>query len=175
MASESTNVSTSKQSFSASISGLVAAAGATDIVTITGVANRAITINRIIVSGIASAASAVPISVVKRSTADTGASTAMVSVSMDSRDPAGSQAAVVAYTVNPTLGTAIGTIAVARIILSSASASVGINPTIFDFERMYKKLPVLVAANEVLALNYGGSTAAGNSLDISVEWTEERI
>lgn len=176
MAAESTNVPTTKQSFAASISGLVAGAAATDILAILGVSNRQVTINRIIVSGIATAAASVPMSVIKRSAPDTGGtSTVLVGVTMDSRDPASAQAVVSAYTANPALGATVGPIASARVILSSTSASVGINPTVFDFERMYKKLPMLVAAGESLCLNYGGTTAAGNLLDISIEWTEERI
>lgn len=176
MASESTNIPTTKQSFSASISGLIAAAGATDILAIVGVSNRAITINRIMISGTASAAAAIPISIIKRSTPDTGgASTLLTGVAMDSRDPAAPQAVISAYTANPALGVSLGSIAAARMILSSTSASVGINPTVFDWERMYKKLPALVGAGESLCLSYGGATAAGNTLDISVEWTEERI
>ena len=93
---------------------------------------------------------------------------------MDSRDPA-ALANVVTYTGNPALGNAVGAIASARVILSSASASVGINPTVFDFERMYKKLPMLVGPTEMISLNYGSATASGNLLDISIEWTEERI
>lgn len=176
MASESTNVPTTKQSFAASISSLVAAAAATDILGISGVANRQITINRIMVSGTATAASAIPIAIVKRSTLNTGGvSTPVPAVAMDSRDTAGASAVISAYTANPVTGALVGAITSARMILSSTSASVGINPTVFDFERMYKKLPVIVNANEMLCLNYGGATASGNTLDISIEWTEERI
>lgn len=175
MASESTNVPTTKQSFAASISSLVAAAAATDLLTIMGVANRQIVINRIMISGTASAAAAIPIAIVKRSTLNTGGTSSTVpSVPMDSRDPA-ALATVLAYTANPVAGALVGAMASARMILSSTSASVGINPTVFDFERMYKKLPMIVNANECISLNYGGATAAGNTLDISIEWTEERI
>lgn len=56
MPAESINVAPSKLSFMAAVSGLVPAAAATDILTIAGLGGRIITINQIVVSGIATAA-----------------------------------------------------------------------------------------------------------------------
>jgi len=176
MAQESTNVPNEKASFMAASSGLVPAASATDIFTITGKAGRVVRINQIQISGIATAAAAIPISIVKRSTANSGGtSTAVTAVNLDTANSgSAAQATVLAYTANPSsLGTAVGNVSTARMILSTASASVGTAPIVFAFERMYMKLPTLRDATESLCINYGTSTAAGNSLDISVSWTEE--
>jgi hypothetical protein len=174
---ESTNVPNEKASFMAAISGLAPAASATDIFTITGKAGRVVKINQIQISGIATAASAIPISIVKRSTVNSGGTSAAVSaVLMDTANAGASPAAasVLSYTANPaSLGTSLGNIATARMILSTASASVGTSPIVFAFERMYMKLPTLRNETESLCLNYGGATAAGNSVDISISWTEE--
>ena len=173
---ESTNIPNDKPSFMAAISGLVPAASATDIFTISGKAGRIIRINQIQISGIATSATAIPIFVARRSALNTGGtSTPVAAVNMDTAN-AGSAAGatVLAYTANPSgLGTLVGNIATARMILSTASASVGTAPIVFSFERMYMKLPTLRDTNEMLVLNYGGATAAGNSVDISISWTEE--
>lgn len=178
MAAENTNVPPSRASFTAAISGLVVAAAATDFFTITGAPGKKITVNRIMVSGIATAATAVPLSVIKRSTANSGGtSTSPTAVPMNSNfpfAPPGAVATIRAYTANPaSLGTAVGTVSAARIILSTASASVGSTPLEFNFERMYHAPVMLLDATEVLALNYGGATAAGNAIDLMIAWTEE--
>jgi len=177
MAQESTNVPPAKASFMAAISGATPAASATDIFTIVGKPGRAITINQIQISGIATAAAAIPISIVKRSTANSGGTSANVTaVPMDSLNLSSAAAVVSAYSVNPaSLGTAVGTVSTARMILSTASASVGTSPIVFAFERMYMKAPTLRDSTESLCINYGGATAAGNSLDIAISWTEEQV
>lgn len=176
MPQESVNVAPNKGSFMAAVSGLVPAASATDIFTITGKAGRLISINQIQISGIATAAAAIPISIVKRSTANTGGTAAAVTaVPMDTGQPAAANASVQSYTANPTTGNAVGTVSTARMILSTAAASVGTSPIVFAFERMYMRAPSLRSETESLCINYGGSTAAGNSLDISISWTEEQL
>lgn len=178
MAAENTNVPPGKASFLAAVSGLVVAASATDFFTITGAVGKKVTINRIMVSGIATSATAVPLSVVKRSAVNSGGTaTTPTPVPTSSNYPngaAGAFAVVRAYTANPaSLGTAVGTVSAARMILSTASASVGSTPIEFNFERMYHPPIVLNDATEVLALNYGGATAAGNAVDLMIAWTEE--
>ena len=177
MALENTNTAPDKASYIAAISGLIPTASATDIFTITGKSGRIIKINQIQISGIATSAAAGPVSSVKRSTANTGGGPVLVpGVGMDTAN-GGAQAAaqVLAYSANPaTLGTALGSIATARMILSTASASVGTAPIAFIFERMYMKAPVLRDATESVCINYGGVTVAGNSIDLSISWTEEQ-
>jgi len=176
MPQESINIPPARLSFMAAVSGLVPAASATDIFTITGRAGRLITINQVQLSGIATAATAVPISIIKRSTANAGGTSgAVTAVNMDTGNPLASGATVRSYTASPTPGTAVGTISTARMILSTASASVGTSPIVFGFERMFMKAPTLRDATESICINYGGATAAGNSLDISISWTEEQV
>lgn len=176
MAFESTNTPTLKASFSAAISGLVVGAAGTDFFTISGAPGRRVTINRIMVSGIASAAAAVPLTLVKRSTPDTGGtSTVQTNVPMDSANTTAAAAIVRAYTANPgALGVAVGVVTALRAILSTASASVGLTPIEINLERMFHRPVVLNDASESLCLNFGGQTVAGNSLDLMVAWTEEQ-
>lgn len=175
MAQESTTTPPLKASFMAAISGLTPAASATDILTITGKSGRMVTINQIQISGIATAATAIPISIVKRSTANTGGTSSPVAaVPVDSGTNTQAFASVAAYTANPSgLGTAVGSVNAARMILSTPSASVGTAPVVVNFERLYMRAPTLRDSTESLCINYGGATASGNSIDISISWTEE--
>jgi len=177
MAAENTNVPPRKASFMAAISGLVVAASGTDFFTITGAAGKRVTINRISISGIATSATAVPLAIIKRSAANVGGTkSAVAGVTCDSAIATSAAASVAAYTANPSsLGTAVGTVCAARIILSTPSASVGSAPIEFNYERMYMPAISLNSASEVLAVNYGGATAAGNAIDVMVAWTEEAL
>ena len=177
MAVESTNVPPTKASFYAAISGLAIAASGTDFFTITGAVGRRVTINRIMVSGVAGTAAAVPLTLVKRSAPNTGGTaTTPTAVNADSTLPSTASAVVRAYTVNPAgLGTAVGTVSAARVILSTASASVGSTPIEFNFERMYHRPVTLNSDQEVLALNFGGTTVASNACDLMIAWTEEAV
>jgi hypothetical protein len=177
MPQESINTPAQKASFSAAISGLVVAAAATDFFTIRGVDGKRIVVNRMLISGIATAATAVPLSFIKRSTANTGGTaTSPTAVPSDSTIGTAPAAVVSAYTVNPAgLGTAVGTVSAMRLILSTASASVGSTPLELNLERMFWRPIVLNSAAESLCINYGGATAAGNAIDLMVAWTEEQF
>jgi hypothetical protein len=174
-ANEGAVVDAARSTFSAGVVGLVAAAAGTDIFTITGAKDRKIKVLRLEVSGIATASQAIPFSVVKRSTANTGGtSTTPNVVAHEAIAGLTASATVRAYTANPgALGTLVGTIQAKRGTLLTASAGSPASPTPFDFTTAGTKFPTLVNENEVIALNYGGSTAAGNALDIFVTWTEE--
>ena len=100
-----------KATYCATITGLVPPAAATDIFTIIGSATKTIRISRIQFSGRATAAAACDVSIVKRSTADTGGTPGTVPtiVPLDSTDAAAT-AVCATYTAVPTLGTAVGAI-----------------------------------------------------------------
>lgn len=171
-ANEGAVVDAARATFSAGVVGLVAAAAATDIFAITGALNRKIKILRIEVSGIATASQAIPFSVVRRSTANTGGTS--TNPTAVSHTGAGTATATInAYTVNPTPGTLVGVIQSKRGTLLTASAGTPASPTVFDFTTSGTAYPTLNGPTEVLALNYNGATAAGNALDIFVTWTEE--
>lgn len=159
--------------YSAAITGLVAAATPTDIFTITGSATKTIRISLISISGTASLTAVKETLLIKRSTANSGGtSTTPSAVPHDSTNAAGT-AVVRAYTVNPTLGTAIGTIRTAKFILQSASTSTAMDYKTFEFGNKPLQAVVLRGTTEVLALNLNLITSAGNSLNIYIEWTEE--
>lgn len=150
---------------------VAAAAAATDIALIGGSATKTIYITKLIISGVQTTAGLPDISVVKRSTADTGGtSTVQTNVPHDSNDPAAS-ASVLAYTVNPAaLGTSVGSIR--RGFLPVAGATSVVNPVVtFEFGDKGKAI-ILRGIAQQLAVNLNGATLTGGSFDINFEWYE---
>lgn len=155
------------------------AATPTDVFTITGSATKAVRITRIEVTGLATTAGTVDVALVMRSTANSGGtSTGSPSAIPYDSNSAAASATVLAYTANPTLGTAIGAattgyIRAQRAFLNVAAtgASEHIN---FDFGNRPSQAVVLRGITQVLAVNLNGNTLpTGTKLSISVEWTEE--
>jgi hypothetical protein len=166
-----------KATYCASITGLASAASATDIFTITGSATKVVRVNRIRVSATQNTVGYTDILLVKRSTANTvGTSTAPTIVSNDSNNPAGT-AVVRAYTANPTLGTAVGTMRSNKILINtpvpSNAQTAGTQwPVDWTFGELGQSI-VLRGVAQVLAVNLNGVTLAGSSFDIAIEFTEE--
>lgn len=162
-----------KQTFSASITNLAAAAAATDIFEIIGSATKLVRIKSIQISGSATAAAAIDINIVKRSTANTvGTSTAPTAVPHDSNNLAAT-AALKAYTVNPTLGASVGVIRSIKPTITTPGAAIVNVPNVFEFGNNGNQNIILRAVTETLAINFNGQTIAGNLFDINITWTEE--
>ena len=170
-------VGRSPQTYSSTIAVLAPAATATDIFTLTGSATRNIKVRRIVVDGIKTATSHEVVQIIKRSTANTGGtSTTPAAVPHDSTNAAATAVAR-AYTANPTLGTAVGTILAKRVVFKAQTPanaqSVGAG-TVFD-ERFgdANQAIILRGVNDVLAVNLNGVTLTGGSVNVTVEWSEE--
>lgn len=161
-----------KATYRASITGLIVNAAATDIFTLIGSATKTVRVTRVGVSGVSGSAITVDVVLVKRSAADTvGTSTAPAAIPLDSADAAGTAVAK-AYTVNPTLGAAVGTVAVKKAMFGT-SADWAI-PAEFEFGAPTPAKPVVLrGVAEQLAVNLGGATVTSPLIDVFVEWTEE--
>lgn len=163
-----------KATYSASITGLVAASAATDIFTINGSATKNIRVTRIQVSGRATAVAGADIQLVKRSAADTGGtSTAPTAVPNESTSAAAS-ATLAAYTVNPTTGAAVGNVRTQQLYLGNLTTGVSGPPAVFTFgTQPFEQEILLSGAAQGLAVNLNGGTYSGNLIDIDIEWTED--
>lgn len=158
--------------YRANIAGLVPAASATDIVYINGSATKTVTINRVFVTGTAGTAVAVPVQIIKRSTASSGGTcAAMTSVPLDSSDAAAT-AVVNSCTANPTPGTSVGTVASQSVFFSLASA-VNAQPGDFKFGDTNGKPVVLRGVAQGLAVNLNAVSVSSGVLTAWIEWTEE--
>lgn len=158
-------------SYAATVVGLVTAATATDIFTITGSGTKTIKITRVEISGTATAATSVNIELIKRSTADSGGtSSAVVVVPLDSNNAAGT-ATVLSYTANPTLGTNLRSVRAARYSFSAAG---GLSqPLTWNFGGLPAQPPTLRGTSQQLVVNFNSTTVSGASIGIAIEWTEE--
>lgn len=164
---------TTKQTYSAAINGLVTAALATDVFEIKGSASKTIKITKLEISGTTTAGSGITIpgTIIKRSTANTGGtSTALTAVPHDSLNAAAT-ATLKAYTANPTLGTLVGGLIAKRITFTQSGAQRPDN--IFEFTTRIAQPVVLRGTSESVCVNFGGTTITGPLISIYVEWTEE--
>ena len=150
-----------------------AAVAPTDIATITGSATKTVVIRRVHFAAARTAANAQVVALIKRSTADTGGtSVAATVVPVDSTNPAGT-ATVLAYTANPTVGTAVGTVR-AELVWFGQTAGAGSPPEFktFDFSDLPEGGLVLRGTAQVLAVSLGGTAATGASAQVVFDWIE---
>jgi hypothetical protein len=162
------------KTYSASITGLVVAAAATDFIMITGSATKTIRVTKIEVIGTANVDAVTDITVVKRSTLnEEGTSTTLTSVPHDSSDePATS--VIKAYTADSKkLGTSVGDIISHKLFLSTSKTQPYALKMLFG-DRASKAI-VLRGADQCLCLNYNGRTNAGNSISVSIEFIEDSL
>jgi hypothetical protein len=164
-------------------------AAATDVFTVTGAAQRRVSVLRIRLNGTATApVPFAPILVLRRNAANTGGGAAvMASVMMDPGAPRTGQttvnappavapfALVQAYSANPSLGGGAapdgGVILLTSMALGTAPAIAG--DTLIDFAANGMTPPVLRSANEVLAVNFNSVTYAGGLVSCTFEFTDE--
>lgn len=160
-----------KTTYSSAAVNLVSAASATDIFTITGSATKTIRVAKLYVSGLATTGGNITVNFIKRSTANTGGtSSILTAVPFDSTNAAAT-AVVRSYTANPTLGTAVGTIRSERVFISGGATTASNNS--FDVFGDFAQAVVLRGTSEVLAINLNGVTINSPSLNLWVEWVEE--
>lgn len=159
-----------KQTFSSSSLFTVASA-ATDVCTLTGSATKNVRVRRAIITGSATSVATEPVEVFKRSTANS-AGTAITGavVPYDSSNSAGTAVARV-YTANPTVGTAVGVLAIQYLTYANNTTGVGA-PTTFVFGELGQPI-VLRGVAQVFAVNLAGLTVSGAQLGCTIEWTEE--
>jgi len=145
---------------------------ATDVFTITGSASKMVTVTAIYMSATQTTSGTMAVYLVKRSTANTaGTSTARTPTPYDSNDPAAT-ATVLSYTANPTVGTLVGNLQVQHMSAMTAATANSDRLNIQLGSTIAKGI-VLRGTSQVLAVNLNGVTYTGNSLYITVEFTEE--
>jgi hypothetical protein len=159
-----------KDTFVASVSNMSTTI-ASDVFRLSGSATKLIRVTRIEVLCIAGAATTTTWTVQKRSTANSGGTTAATNVAaVDSTQPA-SSASSTGYTVASTPGTVVGNVRIWR----GSVATTGTLVT-WDFGGTRpSKCPVLRGAAEGLVINNGTAIGTSGSWTIAVEYTEEPL
>lgn len=156
--------------YSTVVASLAPALTATDIVTIYGSATKTVNILNIWVTGIQTTAGQAQFMLIKRSTVNTlGTSTPPTKVTYDSNDIAAT-ATVLAYTANPTLGTAIGNVRGDRVFLPGAASASDAQGLLWSF--VNGKPMILRGVAQGLCINLNGVTITGGSINVTIEWTE---
>lgn len=161
-----------KATYSSVVVGFAAAATPTDVFTIIGSATKTIRVTRIAFIASQTLAAQRDISIIKRSAANTGGtSTVLTNIPHDSTSSAAT-AVVRSYTANPTgLGAAVGTIRSRKVFVAATGGNS--DEFIVEFGIRNSQGIVLRGVAETLSVNLNSVTSGGNSITISIEWTEE--
>jgi len=166
-----------RNTYSIGIVGLAISASPTDVVVIQGSATRLVRVKSMIISSAASSAnSSAPISIIRRSSANTGGTSTTPALNThDTTDPAPT-AVVRLYTAPPSaLGTQVGTTPLHFVRIATQINPNNLDRGAFQFAWQNDKAIVLNGASDFLCINLGGSTLGGNpvSLDFDILLTEE--
>ena len=178
-----------KTTYSSAFFGLVPPASATDMVCIAASATKTVRVQRIVLTGSAATAVAVPIQVVRRASLDTGGTAATttanpgVTTQIASRDTtvatnASASATLISYTAVPTINDS-APVYIDSTVLGLAATSVGVvsAPTVFDWSRDIENLlqvPTLAkGSTQQLCVNFGTTSITTGVLTGQITWTEE--
>lgn len=177
-----------KSTYSSAFFGLVPPASATDEICIAGSATKTVRIGRIVLTGTAGTLVTVPITIVRRVTADTGGTAATttanpgVTTQIASRDTGqnpntAATAVLISYTAVPTINdTAPVYIDSDAITLPTTAAATDNTPTVFDWSRDIEnnlQPPTLRGAAQQLCVNFNSTSITSGVLNGSITWTEE--
>lgn len=147
------------------------AATATDIFTLTGSATKTVALTKIILSGVQTTSGMADISVIKRSTADTGGTSTAGSIGAHDSTDAAATATLLGYTANPgALGTAVATIRRVYVPVP-APASIGTVPVVLEFGDNGKE-GILRGVAQQIAVNLNGATLTGGVISVTFQWIE---
>ena len=152
-------------------------ASATDVVFFKGSSSKTVDILRVKLIQTQYAYGKANYYLVKRSTADTGGTgTALTVVPLDSGFAAGTASGTY-YTANPTLGTAVGTVAHDSIALMAGYGGYGasgqdISVVLFDIDK-YGAPITLRGTSEGVGVNFNGVTnPISTSVSVEITWQE---
>lgn len=167
-----TSIDGIKTTYSAAATNFAPPATPTDIFTITGSASKTVRVTKIFVTGTQTTAAVRDVLLIKRSSANTGGTSAAATAVPHDSANAAATATVLSYTINPTaLGTAVGTIFSKKVFIPGTGVVQG--ELILDFGTTNDQAIVLRGTAQVLAVNLNSVTSTGNAVNITIEWTEE--
>lgn len=144
----------------------------TDLVVLTGSATKTGRVKHICVSGIATTAGSMDVSLVKHTVADTAGTKAAAPgiAKFDSTDAAAS-CAVNRYTAAPTVD-ASGVILATKTLNFGVAGAAG--QVVFDFATRNDKAVILRGVAQELAINLNGQALpAGGKITYAIEWEED--
>lgn len=141
-----------------------------DLLCVTGSASKVVRVRMLSVSAISSADAVIDVSVVVRSSLDTGGTpTVLANVPSDSTNAAAT-AVVTTYGTAPVVGTLVGAIRAQKLGVGKTTGGSTL-PAQFGFGNWYDQSVVLRGATQAVCLTT--TALAGGSYAIAAEWTEE--
>lgn len=177
-----TNFANQQQTFSAGFIGLAPAASATDVICLAGSATKNIALTRIELSGSAGTLVSLPITLVRRVSADTGGTAASTTanpannISKNDTNNATATGVPIAYTVNPTIGDTSPTyLRSQELTLPTTAAGTVVNALIWDFGinlAQGSQSIILRGAAAQVCLNFNAVSVSSGLLNGSIQWTE---
>jgi hypothetical protein len=172
-----------KQTYSAAFIGLAPAASATDVVCLAGSATKTVKLREIRLSGSAGTLVTLPVTLLMRTTADTGGTAASTTANpantIAKRDSnnATATATPISYTANPTINDTSPTyVDSASLTLPTTAAGTVTVPLHFSYLANNVGLtqaPTLRGAAQQLCLNFNAVSVSSGVLNGSITWTEE--
>ena len=164
-----------RNTYRAFIFGLAPTGAVNDLVALGGAANVLVRLKSVTVSGTATAATQVPINVVKRTAGYTGGTpTAITRVASDTTDPA-SVATLNHYAVAGATAGAGSRFDGGRLNMAPAGAGAADRLELF-YTYYNDKAPNARGSSQFLAVSLDGATfPAGGGLDVAICWTEEPL
>lgn len=163
-----------KTTYSASANAITMAGSPTDMFVITGSATKTIRILKIRFTGSTTANGGVlsDVLLIKRSTDNTGGTSATLTRVPHDSNNAAATAVARSYTANPTtLGTAVGTVRAERFRYTNSGGITQIAE--WDFGDRPGQGIVLHGTAQILAVNLNGVSVSNGIASCSFEWTEE--
>jgi len=161
----------SKATYSVGVIAFTPVATPTDFFTLVGSATKIVRLLRISISGIATAAISVDVQLIKRTTANSGGTSAQPAIGQHDSNDSAPTAVVNTYSVNPTTGTGGGTFRAGKLNLGATGAA---GQLVWDFTTRNGKGLVLRGIAQAYVLNWGGAAVpSGTLLDIDCEFSEE--
>lgn len=170
-----------RNTYSAVALALPPAASATDIACIAGSATKTVYINHIGVSGTAATLVTVPVTVLRRTTPDTGGTAATTTANwantvarLDNRDPAFT-ATLISYSANPTINDTSPTYIRSRNVTFPTTASgTVLVPILWEWDSTsFGERPTLRGTSEQICINLNTVSVSTGLLQVNIEWTEE--
>lgn len=152
---------------------LTPAATPTDIIVIPGSSTRTGRIKSIVLGGIATTAGSMLATLIRRSTLNTGGTSAAATGAPHDINDAAATVIPQVYSANPTgLGTAVGNMNRGRLWLPLATAQP--SPLRWDFSTRQDKALIVRGVTDVIAVNLGGAAVpSGGAIDWEVEIEED--
>lgn len=170
-------IAQSWRTYKAAVTFAPATTATADFFTITGsaVSNSLVRVSRATCFGTSTGAALIPVSAIKRSAIPTvaGTSTSPTAVPVDTAFATAAGAVIRAYTVAPTPGAAVGTIAIKPLfstIVGTPAQTIAVD---FEFNARNGESQgvILRSATQVLALN--ATMVAGQSVTCEITWMEQ--